>query len=68
MSGFGAPDFTATPIGDLTRSTRLSATTFPCLIEIAERVAGNHDQHVRRLAASSSRTGMALMVVPIDGP
>ena len=32
MSGFGAPDLTAMPIGDFTRSTRLSATTLPCLI------------------------------------
>jgi hypothetical protein len=31
MSGFGAPDFTAMPIGDFTRSTLLPATTLPCL-------------------------------------
>ena len=33
MSGLGAPDLTAIPIGDFTRSTRLSATTLPCLIK-----------------------------------
>ena len=50
MSGFGAPDLTAMPIGDFTRSTRLSAIDLALLDEVAERVA-DHDQHVGRLAA-----------------
>ncbi len=50
MSGFGVPDFTATPIGDFTRSTLLSAIDLALLGEIVERIA-DHDQHVGGLAA-----------------
>ena len=50
MSGFGAPDFTAMPISDFARSTRLSAIDLALLDEIAERIA-HHDQHIGGLAA-----------------
>jgi len=50
MSGFGAPDLTATPIGDFDQLDAAVGDDLALLGEIVERIA-DHDQDVGGLAA-----------------
>src|SRR5215510_4994950 len=65
-SGFVAPARTATPIVEFARSTRLPATTLPCLI----KCSSESPVRITRSAASPrcSRFGIELGELPMDAP